>query len=89
MGRVLGFPGWEGTARGERLVEEPGRPGAAERERIPARCRGSEAVSVPPMGAALLDVRREDITAVRLRRESERPVVARKRSNVRGAKGPC
>jgi len=35
-----------------------------------------------------LDARREDITAGRLRRKSERSIVASKRGNSRGAKGP-
>ena len=32
---------------------------------------------------------REDITGKRHGRESERPIVAKKRGNARGAKGPC
>ena len=62
------LPGWLGTARVERSVEEPGRP-----------CRvGANATNAP----------REYITVARPGRESERPIVAKKRGNARRAKGP-
>jgi len=64
----LDLPGWLGTARGDRAVEEPGRPCQVE----------ARATNAP----------RENITAVRPGRESERPIVAKKRGNARGAKGP-
>ena len=41
------------------------------------------------MVAKAANVRREDITAAWLGRETERLVVAKKRGNARGAKGPC
>ena len=41
------------------------------------------------MEAEATNVRREDITVARPGRETERPVVAEKRGNARGAKGPC
>jgi hypothetical protein len=39
--------------------------------------------------AKVTNARREDITVERPGRESERPIVAWKRGNARGAKGPC
>lgn len=65
----LDLPGWLGTARVERSVEEPGRP-----------CREE---------AQATNRRREDITGAWPGRESERPIVAEKGGNARGAKGPC
>jgi hypothetical protein len=41
------------------------------------------------VGASATNARREDITVGRSGRESERPIVAKKRGNARGAKGPC
>jgi hypothetical protein len=62
------LPGWLGTARVDRLAEEPGRP-----------CRvGANATNAP----------RKYITVARPGRESERPILAKKRGNARGAKGP-
>jgi hypothetical protein len=40
------------------------------------------------MEAQAANAPREDITEVRFCRESERPIVAEKRGNARGAKGP-
>ena len=57
--RASGLPGWLGTARADRSVEEPGRPGV---------CEGDG-----------LNAWREDITAMRRRRESEGLIVAEKR----------
>ena len=63
----LGLPGWLGSARVNRSVEEPGRPGG--------------------MGERPNRVW-ESIAAHGFHRESERPIVAKKRGNARGAKGP-
>ena len=67
--QLSGSPGWLGTARVERLIEEPGRP-----DRVwirPQRLEGMNNLSCDPG------------------RGSERPIVAKKRGNSRGAKGPC
>ncbi len=64
------LPGWLGTARRDRSVEEPGRPGRVEKRELP------------------LNGPRESITEeASPGRESERPIVVKKRGNARGAKG--
>ena len=69
----MGYPGWEGTAGVDRSTEEPERPD----RRDPSRAWGGR------------NRRRKSITAVGPGRESEGAIVAWKRSNFRGAKGPC
>ena len=67
--RSLGaFRGERGSARGDRSVEEPGRPGGAE-------------------GKAL-DAAGEDITLGWPGRESDRPIVAKKRVMIVEPRGP-
>jgi hypothetical protein len=63
------LPGWLGTARRDRSVEEPGRPGRARGQFDPQRPEG---IHNRGNGSG---------------RESERPIVAKKRGNARGAKG--
>ena len=41
------------------------------------------------VGAKATNAPEKDITVERPGRESERPIVAKKRGNARGAKGPC
>jgi hypothetical protein len=65
------LPGWLGTARRDRSVEEPGRPGRVGERKLEPTARGKLITGGADPG-----------------RESERPVVVKKRGNARGAKGP-